>query len=72
MLDICFWTYIIVVLGLLEWLKSGLACRKLVSSAELVQASGLVAQNESSRLSEELSPEQEQQQLTSSLFRGLA
>jgi len=35
-----------------------------VTSAELTQASGLVAQNESSRLSEELSPEREQQQLT--------
>ncbi|QCD96986.1 hypothetical protein DEO72_LG6g1696 [Vigna unguiculata] len=35
-----------------------------VSSVELAQASGLVAQNESSRLSEELSPEREQQQLT--------
>jgi len=35
-----------------------------VSSVELAQASGLVAQNESSRLSEELSPERVQQQLT--------
>jgi len=35
-----------------------------VSSAELAQASELVTQNESSCLSEELSPEQEQQQLT--------
>jgi len=46
--------------------------RELLSSAELAQASGLVAQNESSCLSEELSPEREQQQLTPSLFRGLA
>jgi len=34
-----------------------------VSSTELAQVSLVVAQNESSRLSEELSPEQEQQQL---------
>jgi len=37
---------------------------RVVSSAELAQASELVTQNESSCLSEELSPEQEQQQLT--------
>jgi len=35
-----------------------------VSSAEHAQASRLVAQNKSSRLSEELSPKREQQQLT--------
>jgi len=39
-----------------------------VSSTELTQASGLVAQNESSRLSQELSLERVQQQLTPSLF----
>jgi len=39
-----------------------------VSSAELALASWVVAQNESSHLSEELSPEREQQQLTPSLF----
>jgi len=44
---------------------------RVVSSAELAQASRLVAQNESSRLSEELSLERGQQQLTPSLFRGL-
>jgi len=36
----------------------------MVSSTELAQASKLVAQNESSHLSKELSPEREQQQLT--------
>jgi len=36
-----------------------------MDSVELAQANGLVAQNESSRLSEELSPEREQHQLTS-------
>jgi len=53
-------------------LESGLARMRAVGFAELAQASGLVTQNESSGLSEELSPEREQQQLTPSLFRGLA
>jgi len=49
-------------------LESGLARMRVVGSAELAQASELVAQNESSRLSEELSPKREQQKITPSMF----
>jgi len=49
---------------LMMWLESDLARMRAVGSAKLTQTSGLVAQNESSRLSEELSTEREQQQLT--------
>ena len=81
----CLWLYCFVFLKacmLLWWCEYGMVCflagcggctrESGWTSAELAQASWVVALNESSYLSKELSPEREQQQFTPSLFRGLA